>query len=225
MRKNKEKELNGTRQQSTASKVKMADDRSKDDFIMLPTVDFCFKEMMHNENVRKGIIAAITVVICAVLAATCAFAAPGKAEKKDVKKEVTTTEKQKETTTAEKPKTETKESEEPNIEETGISTEEESDIENAEEVSDDQEESDDSEEEIDDEEMDHCNHEWVQTGYAADPDFQTGYAIEQECKKCHLCKGIEISQEEFEEATKEDKESYADEGCEYEDSEDVEVVE
>ena len=59
MRKNKEKELNGTRQQSTASKVKMADDRSKDDFIMLPTVDFCFKEMMHNENVRKGIIAAI----------------------------------------------------------------------------------------------------------------------------------------------------------------------
>ena len=59
MRKNKEKELNGTRQQSTASKVKMADDRSKDDFIMLPTVDFCFKELMHNENVRKGIIAAI----------------------------------------------------------------------------------------------------------------------------------------------------------------------
>lgn len=92
-------------------------------------------------------------------------------------------------------------------------------------VSDDQEESDDSEEEIDDEEMDHCNHEWVQTGYAADPDFQTGYAIEQECKKCHLCKGIEISQEEFEEATKEDQESYADEGCEYEDSEDAEVVE
>lgn len=73
--------------------------------------------------------------------------------------------------------------------------------------------------------MDHCNHEWVQTGYAADPDFQTGYAIEQECKKCHLCKGIEISQEEFEEATKEDKESYADEGCSQEDSEDVEVVE
>lgn len=173
---------------------------------------------------KKGIIAAIVVAICAMLAATYAFAAPGKAEKKDVKKEVTTTEKKKETTTAEKPKTETKESEELNIEETEISTEEESDIENAEEVSDDQEESDDSEE-IDDEEMDHCNHEWVQTGYAADPDFQTGYAIEQECKKCHLCKGIEISQEEFEEATKEDQESYADEGCEYEDSEDVEVVE
>ena len=182
-------------------------------------------ESGKEQTMKKGIIVVITVVICAVLAATYAFAAPGKAEKKDVKKEVTTTEKQKETTTAEKPKTETKESEEPNIEETGISTEEESDIENAEEVSDDQEESDDSEEEIDDEEMDHCNHEWVQMGYAADPDFQTGYAIEQECKKCHLCKGIEISQEEFEEATKEDKESYADEGCEYEDSEDVEVVE
>ena len=31
----------------------------KEDFIMLPTVDFCFKELMLNENVRKGIIAAI----------------------------------------------------------------------------------------------------------------------------------------------------------------------
>ena len=26
---------------------------------MLPTVDFCFKELMHNEKVRKGILAAI----------------------------------------------------------------------------------------------------------------------------------------------------------------------
>lgn len=31
----------------------------KEDFIMLPTVDFCFKELMQNKNVRKGIIAAI----------------------------------------------------------------------------------------------------------------------------------------------------------------------
>lgn len=31
----------------------------KEDFIMLPTVDFCFNELMQNENVRKGIIAAI----------------------------------------------------------------------------------------------------------------------------------------------------------------------
>lgn len=33
--------------------------QKNDDFIMLPTVDFCFKELMYNENVRKGIIAAI----------------------------------------------------------------------------------------------------------------------------------------------------------------------
>ena len=59
MRKTKEKELNGTRQRNAASKVKRTDEHSKDDFIMLPTVDFCFKELMHNENVRKGIIAAI----------------------------------------------------------------------------------------------------------------------------------------------------------------------
>lgn len=30
-----------------------------DDFIMLPTVDFCFKELMNNKKVRKGIIAAL----------------------------------------------------------------------------------------------------------------------------------------------------------------------
>lgn len=30
-----------------------------DDFIMHPTVDFCFKELMQNENVRKGVVAAI----------------------------------------------------------------------------------------------------------------------------------------------------------------------
>lgn len=32
---------------------------TENDFIMLPTVDFCFKELMQNENVRKSIIAAI----------------------------------------------------------------------------------------------------------------------------------------------------------------------
>lgn len=31
----------------------------QNDFIMLPTVDFCFKELMQNEKVRKGMIAAI----------------------------------------------------------------------------------------------------------------------------------------------------------------------
>ena len=30
--------------------------KEKENFIMLPTVDFCFKELMQNENVRKGII-------------------------------------------------------------------------------------------------------------------------------------------------------------------------
>ena len=32
---------------------------TEDDFIMLPTVDFCFKELMHNDNIRKGIVAAL----------------------------------------------------------------------------------------------------------------------------------------------------------------------
>ena len=30
-----------------------------DNFIMLPTVDFCFKELMENPKVRKGFIAAL----------------------------------------------------------------------------------------------------------------------------------------------------------------------
>ena len=30
-----------------------------EDFIMLPTVDFCFKELMQNDNIRKNIIAAL----------------------------------------------------------------------------------------------------------------------------------------------------------------------
>ena len=33
--------------------------RNSDNFIMLPTVDFCFKELMQNPKVRKGFIAAI----------------------------------------------------------------------------------------------------------------------------------------------------------------------
>lgn len=32
---------------------------NKDNFIMLPTNDFCFKELMHNPKVRKGFIAGI----------------------------------------------------------------------------------------------------------------------------------------------------------------------
>ena len=30
-----------------------------DNFIMLPTVDFCFKELMQNEKVRTGILYAL----------------------------------------------------------------------------------------------------------------------------------------------------------------------
>ena len=33
--------------------------QTNDNFIMLPTVDFCFKELMRNEKVRKGFIAAL----------------------------------------------------------------------------------------------------------------------------------------------------------------------
>ena len=58
MRKTK-KGLNVTRAENAAPMGKRTDEWKKDDFIMLPTVDFCFKELMHNENVRKGIIVAI----------------------------------------------------------------------------------------------------------------------------------------------------------------------
>ena len=32
---------------------------NNDNFIMLPTVDFCFKELMQNSKVRQGFIAAL----------------------------------------------------------------------------------------------------------------------------------------------------------------------
>ena len=35
------------------------EERNNDSFIMLPTVDFCFKELMRNPKVRKGFIAAV----------------------------------------------------------------------------------------------------------------------------------------------------------------------
>ena len=34
-------------------------ERNDDNFIMLPTVDFCFKGLMNNPKVRKGFIAAL----------------------------------------------------------------------------------------------------------------------------------------------------------------------
>lgn len=33
--------------------------KTEDDFIMLPTVDFCFKELMRNDKVRKGFVSAL----------------------------------------------------------------------------------------------------------------------------------------------------------------------
>ena len=43
-----------TRQASSHCK---ASKEKQEDFIMLPTVDFCFKELMQNDNIRKNIIA------------------------------------------------------------------------------------------------------------------------------------------------------------------------
>ena len=43
-------------------KTQVAESRNSDDFIMFPTVDFCFKELMQNEKVRKDIISAILSV-------------------------------------------------------------------------------------------------------------------------------------------------------------------
>lgn len=33
--------------------------KTKDNFIMLPTIDICFKNLMENPDVRKGFIAAL----------------------------------------------------------------------------------------------------------------------------------------------------------------------
>ena len=48
MRKTKEKETSETKQENAISTNISTD--AQNDFIMLPTVDFCFKEVMHNEN-------------------------------------------------------------------------------------------------------------------------------------------------------------------------------
>ena len=36
---------------------------NQNNFIMLPKVDFCFKEMMQNEKVRQGLISALLDVL------------------------------------------------------------------------------------------------------------------------------------------------------------------
>ena len=165
---------------------------------------------------KKGIIVAITVVICAVLAVTYTFANPSKAAKTEPttkEKEVTTTEKEKTTTEA------TTESKKAAIEE---ETSEEGDIDqekdDSEEITDQKKNApkSDSEddEEIDDEEIDRCNHEWTEPSYAIDP--EKGYVITQDCKKCNLVKDTPISFEEYEEATKDQEPR--EEDCEYEDN-------
>lgn len=175
---------------------------------------------------KKGIIVAITVVICAVLAATYTFANPSRAAKTEPttteKKEVTTTEKEKTTTEA------TTESKKAAIEEE-TSEEDDTDQEedDSEELTDQKKnepESDSKNEdnkEIDDEEIDRCNHEWSEPSYAIDP--EKGYVITQYCKKCNLVKDTSISEEEYEEATKDQEPDEKD--CIYEDDDDAEVVE
>ncbi len=172
---------------------------------------------------KKGIIVAITIVICAVLAATYTFANPSTAAKtepttkeKEVK-EVTTTAKEKTTTET------TTESKKAAIEE---ETSEESDTDqekdDSEEIEDQEEEIDsEDEEEIDDEKMDQCDHNWTDGSYAYDT--EKGYVYTESCSKCHLVKDTPVSYEEYEEATKDQE--LNEEDCEYEDNDDAEVVE
>lgn len=172
---------------------------------------------------KKGIIVAITVVICAVLAATYTFANPSKAAKTEPttkEKEVTTTEKEKTTTEAttesKKAAIEEETSEESATDQKPDDSEKITDQEKNEPKSDSEDD-----EEIDDEEIDRCNHEWTEPSYAIDP--EKGYVITQDCKKCHLVKDTSISEEEYEEATKDQEPDEND--CTYEDNDDAEVVE
>ena len=52
--------------------------QKKDDFIMLPTSDFCFKELMQNSKVRKGIISALLGINPEEIAETAVFLAKSK---------------------------------------------------------------------------------------------------------------------------------------------------
>lgn len=45
--------------------------KTNDNFIMLPTVDFCFKELMNNPKVRKGFIAAVLKIRPEEIKETC----------------------------------------------------------------------------------------------------------------------------------------------------------
>ena len=173
---------------------------------------------------KKGIIVAITVVICAVLAATYTFANPSKAAKTE---STTTEEKEVTTTTKEKTATETTtESKKAAIKEEAsdeVDTDQESD--DSEEITDRQEDEvdleDEDDEEIDDEKMDQCDHNWTDGSYAYDT--EKGYVYTESCSKCHLVKDTPVSYEEYEEATKDQEPN--EEDCIYEDNDDAEVVE
>lgn len=41
------------------TKTMTQETQNREEFIMLPTVDFCFKELMQNARVRQGMIAAL----------------------------------------------------------------------------------------------------------------------------------------------------------------------
>lgn len=173
---------------------------------------------------KKGIIIAIVVAICAMFAATYAFAAPAKA-RKSAKTEPTTTEEKEVTTTAkEKTTTETTtESKKAAIEEeTSEESATDQEPDDSEEIEDQEEEIDsEDEEEIDDEKMDQCDHNWIDGSYAYDT--EKGYVYTESCSKCHLVKDTPVSYEEYEEATKDQEPN--EEDCIYEDNGDAEVVE
>lgn len=176
---------------------------------------------------KKGIIIALVVAICAMMAATYAFAAPTKGKEKkgeETTVESTTTEKKEATTQEKKTATETTEAEKEAKEKVDVRTDDaEENTDQEEDVDPDNEE--DEEDEIDDEKIDHCDHEWSEPSYAIDPESETGYIITQDCKKCHLVKDTAITEEEYEEATKDQEPS--EEDCEYEDNgeNDAEVIE
>lgn len=56
---NKEERKVNDREENLTYEEHQENSGKNDDFIMLPTVDFCFKELMNNEKVRKGFIAAV----------------------------------------------------------------------------------------------------------------------------------------------------------------------
>lgn len=175
---------------------------------------------------KKGIIVMIAAVMCVMFAVNYIFAQPGKVKTEPTaeQKETTTTEEKEttETTTEIKKETTTKNS----VEEVATSQNPVEESTDHDEHIDSDTEDDGENEEIDDEKIDSCDHEWVQIGYAVDSDSPTGYMKERKCKKCNLCEFEEVSLEEFEKATKDDQETYDEEGCEYEDNETgMEVVE